>query len=184
MNQAFPTKSPDIPLEGISHEKWLGICQTVNRGLGSSLHCSLATINQDGSPHLAPIGSVRLFESGPQHHGLFFELFATTQAKNLERDPRFALLAVDNSLEFWIDSMTEGSFGQPPGIRLAGAAGVRRLATKEEIKHFQRFTKPLSHLKGHDMLWGNTKWVRELHFDQVDPLRVGPMTRSTGSMAS
>ncbi len=174
--QASPT-SLNPAVDGTDQAKWLDICRTVNRGLRSSLHCSIATINKDGSPHLAPIGSVRLFESGPQRRGLFFEIFATTQAKNLERDPRFTLLAVDSSLDFWIESMTGGSFQQPPGIRLAGTAGVRRLASEEEIQHFQRFTKPLSHLKGHDMLWGNTKWVRELHFDRVEPLRVGQMTK-------
>ncbi len=168
---------------GISEEDWFDICQTVNRGLRSSLHCSIATINSDGSPHLAPIGSVRLFETGPERRGLFFEIFATTQAKNLERDPRFTLLAVDSSLEFWVDSMTEGAFQQPPGVRLTGTAGIRRIATEEEIQHFQRFTKPLSHLKGHDMLWGNTKWVRELHFDHAEALRIGLMTRSTDETA-
>ncbi len=166
-------------VDGTEQAEWLDICRTVNAGLRSSLHCSIATINQDGSPHLAPIGSVRLFQSGPQRRGLFFEIFATTQAKNLERDPRFTLLAVDSSPEFWIDSLNEGAFQQPPGIRLAGAARIRRLASEEEILHFQQFTKPLSHLKGHDLLWGNTKWVRELHFDQAKPLRVGQMTRST-----
>ncbi len=166
------------PLAQFGDAEWADVCQTVNRGLQSNLHCSIATVNPDGSPHLSPIGSVHLLESTPdgRRDGLFFEMFATTLGQNLERDPRFTLLAVDSSPDFWFQSLEQGQFEQKPGVRLKGTAGSRRLAQQEEIDHFLRFTKPLSHLKGHDMLWGNPKWVRDLHFQEAQPIRLGPMT--------
>ena len=53
---------------------WNLVRRGVTDAFRSSLHCSVATSNEDGSPHLTPIGSVLLTEAG---RGIYFEIFAT-----------------------------------------------------------------------------------------------------------
>lgn len=154
-------------------ESWAEIRTIVNRGLKSNIYCSIASVNQDGSPHVTPIGSVNLTEPGLGH---YFELFTSRLRKNLERDPRFTLLAVDSSPQFWLSSLSGGEFVDHPGIRLTGVAGDRRPCTEDEAAAFRRLTEPLQGLPGHDLLWGNLASVRDLRFDQARPIRFGPMS--------
>lgn len=154
-------------------EEWATICDVVRRGLASNLHCSVATINKDGSPHVTPIGSIDLTEPG---RGLYFELFATGLGRNLERDPRLTLMAVDTSPDYWMASLADGKFVDHTGVRLAGVAGERRPATKDEVGRFRRRVNPLDGLPGHDLLWGKLASVRDLHFSLVAPVRFGPMS--------
>lgn len=41
----------------ITDEEWAMVRRIVPRVIRSSLHCSIASINPDGSPHVSPIGS-------------------------------------------------------------------------------------------------------------------------------
>ena len=43
---------------------WRTAKSVVNRARASSLHCAVASIDTDGSPHVTPIGSVMLGEPG------------------------------------------------------------------------------------------------------------------------
>lgn len=154
-------------------EEWSTICDVVRRGLASNLHCSVATINDDGSPHVTPIGSIDLTEPG---RGLYFELFATGLGRNLSRDPRFTLMAVDSSPDYWMTSLADGKFVDHTGVRLAGVASERRPATKDEAERFRRRVNPLDGLPGHDLLWGKLASVRDLQFSRVMPVRFGSMS--------
>jgi hypothetical protein len=149
----------------------------VRRGVAdafrSSLHCSVATLNEDGSPHLTPIGSVLLTEAGK---GIYFEIFATQLARNLERDPRLEVMAVHGGKGFWLSALARGRFSRPPGFRLSGKAGPRRLASAEEQRRWRRKVRRLRRLRGHDLLWGQLTHVRDLSFDAVTPVRIGALT--------
>ncbi len=147
--------------------------RTVRRALRSSLHCAIATTNVDGSPHVSPIGSVVLTEPG---RGIYLEIFASRVGHNLDRDPRFCLLAVDAGKRFWLESLVRGRFSVPPGIRLKGTAGPRRSATAEEQERFRRQVAPLRFTRGHRILWTRGDRARDLFFDAAIPLRLGAMT--------
>jgi hypothetical protein len=153
---------------------WNSVRRGVADAFRSSLHCSVATLNEDGSPHLTPIGSVLLTEVG---RGIYFEIFTTQLARNLERDPRLEVMAVHGGVGFWLLALARGRFSRPPGYRLSGKAGPRRLASAEEQCLWRRKVRRLRRLRGHDMLWGQLTYVRDLVFDAVTPVRIGALTR-------
>jgi hypothetical protein len=153
---------------------WPEVRNIVRRAVRSSLHCSVASINDDGSPHVTPIGSVMLTEPG---RALFFEVFTTQLVRNLERDPRLCVLAVDTGKRFWLESLARGRFERPPGVRLTGTAGPRRAATSDEQARFERAVRPLRVLKGYRLLWSNVRNVRDIEFHSIVPVRLGAMTR-------
>lgn len=162
----------------IDQDSWDEARRTVRRGLRSSLHCSIASINDDGSAHVSPIGSVIL--TSPTK-GMYFDVFAGRLSRNIDRDPRITVLAVDSSIKFWLRSLAKGRFAASPGIRLIGTAGPRRPATEQEAQRFRQAVRPLRHLKGHDLLWANMGSVRDLDFESIRPIRLGAMTgRSPG----
>jgi hypothetical protein len=164
---------------------WNLVRRGVTDAFRSSLHCSVATLNEDGSPHLTPIGSVLLTEVG---RGIYFEIFTTQLARNLERDPRLEVMAVHGGKGFWLSALARGRFSRPPGFRLSGRAGPRRPATAEEQCRWRRTVRRLRRLRGHDLLWGQLTHVRDLTFDAVTPVRVGALTghlpSSTASFVS
>ena len=152
---------------------WDEVREVVNRGLRSTLHSSIATINDDGSPHVTPIGSLFL---DPDYSGRYLELFATGLGHNLDRDPRFTILVVDSSPNLWLSSLESGLFTQSPGVRLVGTAGQRRQPEQNEADEMLAFAEGLKGLKGYDLLWGSGGWVRDLTIERVLPIRIGPMT--------
>ena len=96
---------------------------------------------------------------------------------NLDRDQRICVLAVVGGFWFWLKALFQGRFSAPPGLRLAGRAGRRRLATKEEVEQWQKRVRPFRRLKGYKLLWKNMRHVREVTFDTVEPLRLGSMAQ-------
>jgi Pyridoxamine 5'-phosphate oxidase len=157
---------------------WPEVRDIVRRTMRSSLHSSIASINDDGSPHVTPIGSLMLTDPW---RGLFFEVFTTQLLRNLDRDPRLCVLAVDSRKRFWLESVARGRFGRAPAVRLTGTAGARRDATLEERARFERAVRPLRGFKGHGRLWGNVRHVRDIEFEAVLPVRLGAMTRGLPS---
>ena len=144
------------------------------RALRSSFHYAIATVGEDGTPHLTPIGSVLLNEPG---RGIFFDVFSSQLSQNLDRDPRICVMAVDSAKGFWLASLVRGRFGGPPALRLAGTAGPRRQATPAEQQRWLRRVRPVRRLKGHHHLWGNLTHVRDLTFDTAFPVHLGTMTK-------
>jgi hypothetical protein len=53
------------------------------RSLNSSLHFAVGTVNEEGSPHLTPLGGLFLRENKT---GLFFDIFSVNRSNNLEHD--------------------------------------------------------------------------------------------------
>ena len=156
----------------IEHD-WPVIQDMFRRAFGSSLHTAVATVDADGSPRLAPIGSLMLTEPG---RGIYFDRFTTDTAANLDRDPRIAVLAVDSGKWFWLWGLVRGRFPALPAIRLEGKAGPRRPATEEERRRWQRRVRRVRRTRGHRLLWGSLTHVRDLTFESAEAIELGRMT--------
>jgi len=148
--------------------------ETFRRAFRSSFHYAIATVGEDGAPHLTPIGSVLLTDPG---RGIFFDVFSSQLRENLDRDPRVCVMAVDSGKSFWLASLARGRFTAPPALRLTGTAGPRRRATAAEQQRWLRRVRPTRRLKGHQLLWGNLAHVRDLAFHTALPVRLGTMTK-------
>jgi len=140
----------------------------------SSTHYAVATVNEDGSPHVAPIGALFLREDKA---GFYFDEFPVTMSKNLERNPRVCILAVNSNISFWQKSLLAGKFETPPGVRLMGSVGKKREATEEEIAKWQNHVKLARGTKGHDLMWKDMRMVRDIDFDSIEPVLLGEMTQ-------
>jgi len=55
--------------------------------------------------------------------------------------------------------------------------GERRQATPAEIALWRKRVGWTRWLNGHQLLWGNLRFVRDIHFDSIEPVRLGAMTR-------
>ena len=98
-------------------------------------------------------------------------------SKNLDRDPRVTFMAVNSGLGFWIKSLFNGRFSNMPAIRLMGKAGKRRKGTDGEIANWMKRVRVFKHLKGHDILWKDIKYVRDIYFNAFEFVKMGKMTR-------
>jgi len=155
-------------------EHWAEIKKLFRQSFKSSFHYAIATVNEDGEPHVTPIGSLVLGKPG---RGLYFEEFPRQLPRNFERNNQVCVLAVNSSRWFWVKSLIAGKFASPPAVRLFGTVGGVREATKKEIKLWQTRVKPVSFTKGHAIMWANMKTVREIEFSRVESVRLGEMTR-------
>ena len=140
----------------------------------SSMHCAVATVNADGSPHVTPIASLFLRKDKT---GFYFDEFPVHMSRNLERDPRVCILAVNSNPQFWQKSLVAGKFETPPAVRLMGSVGKKREGTEEEIAMWQNHVKLARGTKGHDILWKNMRMVRDIQFDSFEPVSGGEMTQ-------
>jgi len=155
---------------------WNDVRRIANDAFRTSFHYAVATINEDGSPHVAPIGSLRL---NADKTGFFFQLFTQRTPTNLERDPRLTILAVNSGRMFWLRSLWRGRFLDVPGFRLTATAGDRRDPTEEEVLWWERRVKPARRLKGYAKLWGRGLLeqcgVRDITVERVMLLNMGGM---------
>jgi hypothetical protein len=151
------------------HDDWAEI----RRIFARALYASIASVDQQGRPHVSPIGSLIL--SREPGRGFWFERFTTTLPRNLEGDARLCALAVDTRLSLWGRALLQGRFPRAPGIRLRGFAGERRKAGDEELAYFQRRVRFARWTRGYKLLWSDFDRGREVTFDEVLPIRLGRM---------
>ena len=116
------------------HENWEMIKGIVQVSMKSSHHLSFATVNEDGFPHITPIGSLILRDDCT---GYYFEEYTKQMPINLRNNQRISILAVNSGFWFWIKAIYSGKFSSHPGIRLHGKVGDRRPATDGEIDAWQ-----------------------------------------------
>ncbi len=152
---------------------WKTIQTVFQRSLDSSLHYALATINEDGSPHITPIGALFLRENKT---GFYFDVFSVNMSRNLKHDQQECILAVDSGLSFWAKSFIIGRCETPPSVRLKGTVGPRREATKKEVAIWEKHVEFAHGMKGYDLLWKDMRFVRDLYFDSFEPVYMGEMT--------
>jgi len=153
---------------------WETIQMAFQSSLGSSMHYAVATVNEDGSPHVTPIGALFLREN---RTGFYFDEFPVNMSKNLERNPRVCILAVNSNPTFWQKSLLAGKFETPPAVRLLGSVGKKREGTKEEIAMWQNHVKLAQGTKGYDLMWKNMRMARDIYFDSFEPVLMGEMTQ-------
>lgn len=157
----------------IEHGHWNELTSLAGKAFKSCLHFAIATVNEDGTPHVSPIGSLILKDPG---EAIYFEIFARQLPLNLKDGAPVSMLAVNANRWLWLRSLYSGRFHAVPAFRLAGHAGKRRPSTEQERRQWQRKVKKARYLKGHDLLWGDLSVVRELHFNRLVPVELGPMT--------
>lgn len=156
---------------------WESIRSLFEKTFNSSFHYAIATVNEDGSPHITPIGSLILDPENSK--GFYFEEYAGRMPKNLQKDNRVCVMAVNTSKWAAWKSFFLGRFTSPPAVRLIGVAGERREATQQEVELFRKRVRKFRMFKGYDILWGNLRIVREIHFHAFEPVRAGVMTGDT-----
>ncbi len=135
-------------------------------------YCVFATVNEDGSPRLAPYGSLILQEN---KSGFYFDRFSRHTSQNLNRDQRICVLLLKTDKWFWMKALLLGRFDHAPGIRLMGTVGSKREADTEEISAFRKPLRRFRIFKGYQPLWGTVKHGREIHFESFETVNCGPM---------
>lgn len=152
---------------------WETIRALFDESRDSCRHFAVATVNEDGSPHIAPIGALFLRDD---QTGFYFDQFTVTTTKNAQRNPRVCILAVNSTQAFWRESLVAGEFPSPPAVRLRGSLGAKRDATAQEIAVWQARVEAARGTKGHEVLWKDMRTVRDLFFDSFEPVACGAMT--------
>ena len=103
------------------------IIQNIFQG---SLNLVIASIREDGSPHISPIASIHLNDDCT---GYYLEKFAVQLPKSLEADDRICVYGVKYNYMNWLKAFVSGRFPKPPAVRLYGRVGKRRPVTEEEV---------------------------------------------------
>ena len=152
---------------------WDAIKGVFDEAFKSSMHFAIATVSEDGSPHVTPIGALILRDDCS---GFYFEENPVRLPRNLKINSRVCVLAINSDKMFWLKSLTDGKFVTPPGVRLYGRAGRLRGATPDEIALWQAKIAPLKGTKGYDLLWSRFSQVRDIAFDAFEPVETGEMT--------
>jgi uncharacterized protein len=155
-------------------QTWEEIRTLFKNTFKSSFHFSFATVDNQGNPHITPIGSLFLRKD---FTGFYLERFLSKLPKNLEKNQRVCILAANSSRGFWLKSLFKGRFTAFPAVRLYGQIGEKRLAKEEEIVLFRRRIKPLRRFKGYNLMWDDFKSARDIQFDSYEPVFAGEMTK-------
>jgi uncharacterized protein len=157
----------------ISDKDWTRIRAIFEEGFNSCFHFAMATVNEDGSPNVTPIGSL-ILKDNPS--GFYLEKFPIKTRENLIGNSRVCILAVNAHKTFWGKSLMQGKFDLPPAVRLLGVAGKLREAGIDEIEEWQKkvaFARPL---KGYKLMWSNMDRARDINFDSFRTVDIGEMT--------
>lgn len=156
------------------NQNWEQVKILFRESFKSSFHFAIASITDNGEPHVTPIGSLILGKPG---HAIYFEEFPGQLPQNYQSNPHICVLAVNSGLWFWFRSLFKGKFPTPPAVRLYGKAGQLRNASAEEIELWQKRVRAVRFTKGHEIMWSNMKKVREIEFSRIEPVLLGPMTK-------
>ncbi len=156
-------------------QDWEEIKEIFKRAFRSSLHFSIASIDENGLPHISPIGSLVLGRPG---EAIYFEEFTQNLPKNIKSNQEICIMAVNSSKWFWFKSLLGGRFKQMPALRLKGSTGIRRRASEKEMQLWQKRVKSLAFTKGHGILWKRMGHVRELHLTSCEVINAGDMTKN------
>lgn len=146
---------------------WLLIQSIVESGISSSKHCSIASVDVDGNPHVTPIGFVFLRNDGTAY---YFEKYSKQLPINYATNRNVCLMAVNSSFVFWFKSLLKGRFESFPGVRLHGVVGDSRKATPAEIAGLKRRIGAAKFLSGAKQIWSDLETVRDISFHRAEPV--------------
>ena len=153
---------------------WQDVKRLFKQSFKSSCHFAVATVDENGEPHVTPIGSLILGDPGT---GVYFEKFTQHLPRNYGTNKRICVLAVNSSKWFWLKSLLGGRFASPPAVRLHGVVGDLRDATDTELALWQKRVKRARFTKGHALMWRTMSKVRDITFTRIEPVHIGTMTR-------
>lgn len=156
-------------------ENWNEVKRLFRDSFRSSFHYAVATVDEDGRPHVTPIGSLILGEPGT---GFYLERFPRNLPRNLGNDDHVCILAVNSGRWFWLRSLVGGKFPRPPAVRLFGVAGALRPASEQEIALWRKRVRPVAFSRGHARMWRDMDMVREIRFTHMEPVHLGSMTHA------
>ncbi len=156
---------------------WHIVKKLFKKAFSSSFHYSIASIDENGKPHVTPIGSLIL---GAPGKAIYFEEFTSKLPSNIKANRFVSVLAVNSSKLFWLKSLSKGQFNEPPALRLNGETGKLREATQTETNLWHKRVRFLCFTKGHKIMWQRMCKVREIEFTSIEPVHIGSMT-SKGS---
>lgn len=151
---------------------WNEIVSVLNNGKKSNRHFSVATVDQDGNPHITPIGH---FFFRDNMTGFYFEAYSEAMPKNFETNKNICLMTVNSNPVFWLKSLTAGKFAAPPAVRLYGIVGEPRAATQQELQQYKQSIRITQFLKGHKLLWQGLDRVRDVQFTHFKPVKYPAM---------
>ncbi len=146
---------------------WSKIKSVVERGQRSKIHCAIGSVSPDGVPNVTPVGTVFLRDN---QTGFYFDKYTSQLAENLKLNPNVCVMAVNSGKLFWLLSLIKGKFASPPGVRLYGTVSELRPATQEELGMIKRRVKPVSRLRGAQLLWSKLTHVRDVTFTSFRPV--------------
>ena len=152
---------------------WDTIRNIFEEAFKSCTHFAVATVNEDGSPHVTPIGALILRDD---RTGFYFDEYPSKMPENLKRNPRVCILAVNADKIFWAKSLMEGRFLSPPAVRLTGTVGELRDASEEEKEAWHKRIALAKGLKGYRTMWERMGRVRDIRFESFEPVDLGEMT--------
>ncbi len=153
---------------------WNLIRKHISKSFSSSLHVSIASIDEKMNPTVTPIGSLFL---NKDQSGFYFEKYPTKLPANVSSsNNNICILAVNSSKLFWIKSLFKGYFSSYPAIKLYGRLGIKRKANEKELDALQKRMKRTKKLKGHQYLWSKMQYVREVNFNKAEMINLADMT--------
>lgn len=155
------------------HKNWREVKALFRDSFKTSFHYAIATVAENGEPHVTPIGSLILGKPG---EGFYFEKFTRHLPENIGKNNRVSVLAVNSSRWFWLKSLLGGKFHMPPAVRLQGTAQELRPATEREMALWRKRVNSVRFTKGHKLMWSEMSMVRTIKFDRIEPVHIGRMT--------
>jgi hypothetical protein len=153
---------------------WPWIVRFFKKSLSSHHFYTFATVDPDGRPHIAPYASLVFNDDCT---GYYSDVFPQRMARNLKKDERVCIMAVDFGAWYTLKGLFRGRFDRWPGIRLYGTVGPNRRALPEELDRWLVRVKRFKKFKGYDLIWKDIRTVRDIYFTDFEPVHLGPMTR-------
>lgn len=153
--------------------QWETIRTLFDEAFKSCAHFAVATVNENGTPHVTPIGALILRDN---RTGFYFDEYPRKTNANLKRNPRVCVMAVNADKAFWGMALMEGKFRKPPAVRLSGTVGESRPATPDEVGAWQKKIAIAKGTKGYDLMWRQMARVRDITFDSFEPIDLKEMT--------
>ena len=99
---------------------WHIVNKIFKKAFSSSFHYSIASVDENGKPHVTPIGSLIL---GAPGKAIYFEEFTSKLPNNIKTNKFVSVLAVNSSKLFWLISLIKGQFHEPPTLLLIWRGG-------------------------------------------------------------
>ncbi len=134
---------------------------------------SIASVDADDKPNVTPIGTLFL---NSNQTGFYFEKYPKKLRKNADINSNVCVLAVNSGIWFWLKSLVRGQFSSYPAIQLYGRLGERRIATDIEVSRLQKRMSATKITRGHQYLWGDMTYVRDIIFTKAESIQLAIMT--------